>query len=62
MEHSDFIAIKDLNLTIKDGEFFTFLGPSGCGKTTTHAGGRGKAGGVKLAKSLDEVRTYAVLW
>ena len=28
-------AIKDLNLEIKDGEFFIFLGPSGCGKTTT---------------------------
>src|SRR5699024_11715340 len=24
-----------------------------------HAGGRGKAGGVKVAKNLDEVRTYA---
>lgn len=28
-------------------------------KAQIHAGGRGKAGGVKLAKSLDEVRTYA---
>lgn len=28
-------AVKGLNLTIKEGEFFTFLGPSGCGKTTT---------------------------
>lgn len=27
--------LSDLNLTIKDGEFVTFLGPSGCGKTTT---------------------------
>ena len=35
IRYGDFIAIKDLNLTIKDGEFFTFLGPSGCGKTTT---------------------------
>ena len=31
----DFVAIKDLNLEIGNGEFFTFLGPSGCGKTTT---------------------------
>jgi len=29
------IAVKDLNLQIKDKEFFVFLGPSGCGKTTT---------------------------
>lgn len=28
-------------------------------KAQIHAGGRGKAGGVKLAKSLDEVRTHA---
>jgi iron(III) transport system ATP-binding protein len=34
IKYGDFIAIKGLNLTIKEGEFFTFLGPSGCGKTT----------------------------
>src|SRR5699024_2123571 len=28
-------------------------------KAQIHAGGRGKAGGVKFAKNLDEVRTYA---
>ena len=28
-------------------------------KAQVHAGGRGKAGGVKLAKTLDEVRQYA---
>ncbi|WP_205137100.1 ABC transporter ATP-binding protein [Virgibacillus halotolerans] len=28
-------AVKDLDILIKEGEFFTFLGPSGCGKTTT---------------------------
>ncbi|AIQ53344.1 ADP-forming succinate--CoA ligase subunit beta [Paenibacillus sp. FSL R7-0331] len=28
-------------------------------KAQIHAGGRGKAGGVKVAKSLDEVRTFA---
>lgn len=31
----DFKALKDINIHIKEGEFFTFLGPSGCGKTTT---------------------------
>ena len=35
IKYGDFTAIKDLNLTINAGEFFTFLGPSGCGKTTT---------------------------
>ena len=29
------IAVDNMTLEIKDGEFFTFLGPSGCGKTTT---------------------------
>jgi iron(III) transport system ATP-binding protein len=28
------VIIPDLDLKIKDGEFFTLLGPSGCGKTT----------------------------
>lgn len=31
----DVVSVKDLELDIKSGEFFTFLGPSGCGKTTT---------------------------
>ena len=35
IKYGDFTAIENLNLTIADGEFFTFLGPSGCGKTTT---------------------------
>ena len=27
-------VLKNINLTINDGEFFSILGPSGCGKTT----------------------------
>ncbi|MEX0583271.1 MAG: ATP-binding cassette domain-containing protein, partial [Sneathiella sp.] len=30
----DFIALKNISLSISDGEFVCFLGPSGCGKTT----------------------------
>ena len=30
-----FVAVDNLNLTIKDRGFVTLLGPSGCGKTTT---------------------------
>jgi len=29
-----FTAVRNLSLTIEEGEFFSFLGPSGCGKTT----------------------------
>lgn len=28
-------AVRDVDLTVRSGEFFTLLGPSGCGKTTT---------------------------
>ena len=31
----DFPAVRSLDLTVPQGEFFTLLGPSGCGKTTT---------------------------
>ena len=30
-----FIAVKDLNLEIRDREFLVLVGPSGCGKTTS---------------------------
>lgn len=30
----DFPALKDINVDIHKGEFFSLLGPSGCGKTT----------------------------
>ncbi len=31
----DVVAVRELNLALEPGEFFTLLGPSGCGKTTT---------------------------
>ncbi len=31
----DTVAVKDLNIEIKDGELIGLLGPSGCGKSTT---------------------------
>ena len=29
-----FMAVRNINIEIKEGEFACFLGPSGCGKTT----------------------------
>ena len=34
-QFGDVVAVRDLDLSIADGEFFSLLGPSGCGKTTT---------------------------
>ena len=35
VKFGDFEALHNINVNVKEGEFFTFLGPSGCGKTTT---------------------------
>ena len=32
--YADFVAVQDVCLEIRRGEFFSLLGPSGCGKTT----------------------------
>ena len=34
LETKQFLAVKDINLHIKPGEFVCLLGPSGCGKST----------------------------
>ncbi len=33
-KYGDNVIIQGLDLSVKEGEFFTLLGPSGCGKTT----------------------------
>ena len=35
VKFGDFEALHNINVDVREGEFFTFLGPSGCGKTTT---------------------------
>jgi multiple sugar transport system ATP-binding protein len=34
-KYGDVIAVRDLSLEIRDGEFMVLVGPSGCGKTTS---------------------------
>lgn len=34
IKYGNFVAVKELNLRIEAGQFFTLLGPSGCGKST----------------------------
>jgi iron(III) transport system ATP-binding protein len=35
VDEGEKVAVDDLSLEVREGEFFTLLGPSGCGKTTT---------------------------
>lgn len=44
------VAVRDLDLDIADGEFFTLLGPSGCGKTTT----------LRMIAGLEEVTSGSI--
>ncbi len=51
------IACLSVDEAVKAAE--TLGGPVWVVKAQIHAGGRGKGGGVKVAKSLDQVRDYA---
>jgi multiple sugar transport system ATP-binding protein len=48
----DVQVLRDLSLTIKDGEFFTFVGPSGCGKSTV----------LNMIAGLEEVTAGTILF
>jgi NitT/TauT family transport system ATP-binding protein len=45
------LALKNVDLTIEDGEFVALLGPSGCGKSTL----------LHLVAALEEVSTGSIL-
>ena len=44
-------SVDDLNMDIKDGEFFMLVGPSGCGKSTT----------LRMLAGLEEVNKGRIL-
>lgn len=46
----DFVAVKELNLSISAGEFIAIMGPSGCGKTTT----------LRMLAGLDQPSTGSI--
>ena len=47
----DVLAVKNLSLTVHDGEFLVLLGPSGCGKTTA----------MRMVAGLEEVTEGRIL-
>ena len=54
--YGDYHALRGIDLTIREGEFFSLLGPSGCGKTTllrTIAGFEDISSGVVLIDGGD---------
>jgi spermidine/putrescine transport system ATP-binding protein len=67
----DFVAVRNLDLKINQGEFFSFLGPSGCGKTTIlrmisgfiePSEGEIKLGGRSLAGLGPNIRPTALIF
>ncbi|MEH6445005.1 MAG: putative 2-aminoethylphosphonate ABC transporter ATP-binding protein [Oceanospirillaceae bacterium] len=68
---ADFVALQDISLTVKEGEFVCFLGPSGCGKTTllrTIAGlevcneGRIEQAGIDITDAPAQLRDFGIVF
>ena len=66
-----FQALKDIDLTVMQGEFLCFLGPSGCGKTTllriiagleVQTGGRITQGGKDISLLPPALRDYGIVF
>ena len=63
----DFVAVDNINLSIKKGEIFGFLGPNGAGKSTTikmlcglllPTSGNGFVGGYDVMKESEEIKKH----
>ncbi|NET48470.1 MAG: sn-glycerol-3-phosphate ABC transporter ATP-binding protein UgpC, partial [Merismopedia sp. SIO2A8] len=66
-----YTAIKDLSLSINDGEFLVFVGPSGCGKSTAMrmlaglediSAGKLKIGGAVVNDQTPQQRNIAMVF
>ncbi len=60
--YGDYHALRDINLDIRQGEFFSLLGPSGCGKTTllrSIAGFEDPSSGTMMIDGKDMARVPA---
>ena len=64
-------AVKDLSITIADGEFLILVGPSGCGKTTTQnmiaglediSSGELRIGGERMNEKAPKDRDIAMVF
>ena len=71
MDFGTFRAVNNVDVTIKAGEFFSFLGPSGCGKTTilrlisgfmNPTGGAVKIGGKDMIGIGPNLRPTALIF
>lgn len=69
--YDDTVALENVDLTVRDGEFFTLVGPSGCGKTTTlrmiagfeePTAGRVRFDGREMASVAPERRDVGVVF
>ena len=63
--YGDMVAVDDLSLSVKKGEFFGFLGKNGAGKSTTIHAISGIArfheGTIKVS-GVDVVEDYRLAW
>ncbi len=64
-KYDSLLAVNDISLNVKEGDFFAFLGPNGAGKTTTinilctilkNNGGDIEINGFKLGKEDEKIR------
>jgi ABC-2 type transport system ATP-binding protein len=65
-EYGELVAVKNLSLTLNEGEIFGFIGPNGAGKTTTikilatlldPSAGSAKVDGIEVSQDPEAVRS-----